>query len=58
GLEKVIDLQRPKQALHDESQRPGSDEWLTVEARPMNTQELEPEPELEPMDFEFDLTRE
>ncbi|KAI2653621.1 Pleckstrin homology domain-containing family A member 7 [Labeo rohita] len=60
GLEKVIDLQRPIQALHDESQRPGSDEWLTVEARPMNTQELELEPELvpEPVDFEFDLTRE
>uniref|UniRef100_A0A9J7YBE0 Pleckstrin homology domain containing, family A member 7a n=1 Tax=Cyprinus carpio carpio TaxID=630221 RepID=A0A9J7YBE0_CYPCA len=37
--EKVIDLQ----TLYDESQRPGSDEWLTVEARPMNAQELEPE---------------
>ncbi|XP_073707157.1 pleckstrin homology domain-containing family A member 7 isoform X3 [Garra rufa] len=62
GWEKVIDLQRPKQALHDESQRPGSDEWLTVEARPMNEHELEsesePKPELEPVDFEFDLTRE
>ncbi|XP_016416328.1 pleckstrin homology domain-containing family A member 7-like [Sinocyclocheilus rhinocerous] len=52
GWEKVIDLQRPKQALYDESQRLGSDEWLTVEARPMNAQELEP------VNFEFDLTRE
>ncbi|XP_059362353.1 pleckstrin homology domain-containing family A member 7 isoform X7 [Carassius carassius] len=60
GWKKVIDLQRPKKALYDESQRPGSDEWLTVEARPMNAQELEPElePEPEPVNFEFDLTRE
>uniref|UniRef100_A0A8C2H7C2 Pleckstrin homology domain containing, family A member 7a n=1 Tax=Cyprinus carpio TaxID=7962 RepID=A0A8C2H7C2_CYPCA len=50
--EKVIDLQ----TLYDESQRPGSDEWLTVEARPMNAQELEPE--VEPVNFDFDLTRE
>ncbi|XP_016092454.1 pleckstrin homology domain-containing family A member 7 [Sinocyclocheilus grahami] len=52
GWEKVIDLHRPKQALYDEKQRLGSDEWLTVEARPMNAQELEP------VNFEFDLTRE
>ncbi|XP_043120348.1 pleckstrin homology domain-containing family A member 7 isoform X9 [Puntigrus tetrazona] len=56
GWEKVIDLHRPKQALHDKSQRLGSDEWLAVEARPMNAQELEPE--LEAVDFEFDLNRE
>uniref|UniRef100_A0A673HRB6 Pleckstrin homology domain-containing family A member 7-like n=1 Tax=Sinocyclocheilus rhinocerous TaxID=307959 RepID=A0A673HRB6_9TELE len=42
----------PGPALYDESQRLGSDEWLTVEARPMNAQELEP------VNFEFDLTRE
>ncbi|XP_067246655.1 pleckstrin homology domain-containing family A member 7 isoform X4 [Chanodichthys erythropterus] len=52
GWEKVIDLQRPKRTLVVESQRPASDEWLTVEARPMS------EPELETVDFEFDLTRE
>ncbi|XP_058608397.1 pleckstrin homology domain-containing family A member 7 isoform X4 [Onychostoma macrolepis] len=60
GWEKVIDLQRPNQALYDESQRLGSDEWLTVEARPMKAQELELElePVLEPVNFEFNLTRE
>uniref|UniRef100_A0A671S3G8 Pleckstrin homology domain-containing family A member 7-like n=1 Tax=Sinocyclocheilus anshuiensis TaxID=1608454 RepID=A0A671S3G8_9TELE len=42
----------PGPALYDEKQRLGSDEWLTVEARPMNAQELEP------VNFEFDLTRE
>ncbi|XP_048023930.1 pleckstrin homology domain-containing family A member 7 isoform X9 [Megalobrama amblycephala] len=52
GWEKVIDLQRPKRTLLVESQRPASDEWLTVEARPMSEQELET------VDFEFDLTRE
>uniref|UniRef100_A0A8C1SYW0 Pleckstrin homology domain containing, family A member 7a n=1 Tax=Cyprinus carpio TaxID=7962 RepID=A0A8C1SYW0_CYPCA len=46
----------PGSTLYDESQRPGSDEWLTVEARPMNAQELEPE--VEPVNFDFDLTRE
>ncbi|XP_059420866.1 pleckstrin homology domain-containing family A member 7-like isoform X3 [Carassius carassius] len=45
---------RPEQALPAKSQWLGSDEWLTVEARPVNTQELD----LEPVDFEFDLTRE
>uniref|UniRef100_A0A673GVU9 Pleckstrin homology domain-containing family A member 7-like n=1 Tax=Sinocyclocheilus rhinocerous TaxID=307959 RepID=A0A673GVU9_9TELE len=55
GWEK-IDLQRPEQALPAESQWLGSDEWLTVEARPMNAQELELD--LEPVDFGFDLTRE
>ncbi|XP_056112005.1 pleckstrin homology domain-containing family A member 7 isoform X7 [Rhinichthys klamathensis goyatoka] len=52
GWEKVIDLQRPKQTLLAKSQRPASDEWLTVEARPMS------ERELEHVDFEFDLTQE
>ncbi|XP_077050591.1 pleckstrin homology domain-containing family A member 7 isoform X7 [Siphateles boraxobius] len=52
GWEKVIDLQRPKQTLLSKSQRPASDEWLTVEARPMSEQELEH------VDFEFDLTQE
>ncbi|KAK7160113.1 hypothetical protein R3I93_007922 [Phoxinus phoxinus] len=52
GWEKVIDLQRPKQSLLSKSQRPASDEWLTVEARPMSEQELEH------VDFEFDLTQE
>jgi len=51
-------LQRPNQALYDESQRLGSDEWLTVEAQPINAQELELEPMLEPVNFEFNLTRE
>ncbi|XP_026086731.1 pleckstrin homology domain-containing family A member 7-like isoform X8 [Carassius auratus] len=45
---------RPEQALPAKSQWRGSDEWLTVEARPVNAQELD----LEPVDFEFDLTRE
>ncbi|XP_052387710.1 pleckstrin homology domain-containing family A member 7 isoform X9 [Carassius gibelio] len=45
---------RPEQALPAKSQWLGSDEWLTVEARPVNAQELD----LEPVDFEFDLTRE
>ncbi|XP_051725887.1 pleckstrin homology domain-containing family A member 7 isoform X13 [Ctenopharyngodon idella] len=52
GWDKVIDLQRPKRTLLTETQRPVSDEWLTVEARPMSEQELET------VDFEFDLTRE
>ncbi|XP_067275114.1 pleckstrin homology domain-containing family A member 7 isoform X8 [Pseudorasbora parva] len=52
GWEKVIDLQRPKQTSLPKSQRPASDEWLTVEARPMS------EEELESVDFEYDLTRE
>ncbi|XDV28704.1 hypothetical protein PO909_031924 [Leuciscus waleckii] len=52
GWEKVIDLQRPKQTSLARSQRPASDEWLTVEARPMSEQELEH------VDFEFDLTQE
>uniref|UniRef100_A0A671SEB4 Pleckstrin homology domain containing, family A member 7a n=1 Tax=Sinocyclocheilus anshuiensis TaxID=1608454 RepID=A0A671SEB4_9TELE len=46
----------PGSALPAESQWLGSDEWLTVEAWPMNAQELELE--LEPVDFGFDLTRE
>uniref|UniRef100_A0A673GVC0 Pleckstrin homology domain-containing family A member 7-like n=1 Tax=Sinocyclocheilus rhinocerous TaxID=307959 RepID=A0A673GVC0_9TELE len=46
----------PGSALPAESQWLGSDEWLTVEARPMNAQELELD--LEPVDFGFDLTRE
>ncbi|CAM4583514.1 unnamed protein product [Leuciscus chuanchicus] len=52
GWDKVIDLQRPKQTSLARSQRPASDEWLTVEARPMSEQELEH------VDFEFDLTQE
>ncbi|XP_073785607.1 pleckstrin homology domain-containing family A member 7 isoform X15 [Danio rerio] len=52
GWENLIDLQRPKQALFVEPYRPASDEWLTVRARPVM------ELELEPLDFEFDITRE
>uniref|UniRef100_A0A8C1QCT1 Pleckstrin homology domain containing, family A member 7a n=1 Tax=Cyprinus carpio TaxID=7962 RepID=A0A8C1QCT1_CYPCA len=47
---------QPEQALPAESQCLGSDEWLTVEARPVNIQELELE--AESVDFGFDLTRE
>ncbi|NP_001129715.2 pleckstrin homology domain-containing family A member 7 [Danio rerio] len=42
----------PGSALFVEPYRPASDEWLTVRARPVM------ELELEPLDFEFDITRE
>uniref|UniRef100_A0A9J8DJU7 Pleckstrin homology domain containing, family A member 7a n=1 Tax=Cyprinus carpio carpio TaxID=630221 RepID=A0A9J8DJU7_CYPCA len=43
-------------SLPNKHRDPRYDEWLTVEARPMNAQELEPE--VEPVNFDFDLTRE
>lgn len=37
---------------HRETQRPQSDEWLTVRAMPMR------ELDLEPLDYDLDLSRE
>ncbi|XP_057203488.1 pleckstrin homology domain-containing family A member 7 isoform X3 [Triplophysa rosa] len=53
GWEKDIYLQRIKRTVQrQEKQRPASDEWLMVRARPMK------EDDLDPVDFEFDIIRE
>ncbi|KAA0714888.1 Pleckstrin -like proteiny domain-containing family A member 7 [Triplophysa tibetana] len=53
GWEKEIYLQRIKHTVQrQEKQRPASDEWLMVRARPMKDDELEP------VDYEFDIIRE
>ncbi|XP_052008092.1 pleckstrin homology domain-containing family A member 7-like isoform X2 [Xyrauchen texanus] len=53
GWEKDIALQQPEHTVLEKNrQQPGSDEWLTVQARLINEQDMEP------VDFELDLTRE
>ncbi|XP_056622044.1 pleckstrin homology domain-containing family A member 7 isoform X4 [Triplophysa dalaica] len=53
GWEKDIYLQRIKHTVQrQEKQRPASDGWLMVRARPMKDDELEP------VDYEFDIIRE
>ncbi|XP_051581024.1 pleckstrin homology domain-containing family A member 7-like isoform X3 [Myxocyprinus asiaticus] len=53
GWEKDIALQRPEYTVLEKNrQQPGSDEWITVQARLMKEQDMEP------VDFELDLTRE
>ncbi|TRY58290.1 hypothetical protein DNTS_031056 [Danionella cerebrum] len=47
GWESIIDLQQSV-----ESRRPASDEWIMVDATQLN------EPELEPVDYEFEINRE
>ncbi|XP_065139162.1 pleckstrin homology domain-containing family A member 7 isoform X9 [Paramisgurnus dabryanus] len=53
GWEKQIYLQRPKHTVRgEEKQRPVSDEWLTVRARPLEEQDMQS------VDLEFDIIRE
>nr|XP_055029429.1 pleckstrin homology domain-containing family A member 7 isoform X13 [Misgurnus anguillicaudatus] len=53
GWEKQIYFQRPRHTVRGEQkQRPVSDEWLTVQARPLEEQDMQS------VDLEFDIIRE